>query len=40
MGTFSKALGFAELWPNHLALVGFLIAFIAAASLILRKQES
>lgn len=40
MGTFNKALGFSELWFNHLVLAAFVIAFITAASLILRKQES
>ena len=40
MGTFNKALGFSELWLNHLVLAAFVIAFITAASLILRKQES
>jgi ribosome-dependent ATPase len=39
IGTFTKGLGFAELWSNHLALVGFGLAFIAAATLALRKQE-
>ena len=40
MGTFNKALGFSELWFNHLVLAVFVLAFITAASLILRKQES
>jgi ribosome-dependent ATPase len=40
MGTFNKALGFSELWFNHLVLAAFVLAFITAASLILRKQES
>jgi ribosome-dependent ATPase len=40
MGTFNKALGFADLWPNHLMLGVFVLGFITAASLILRKQES
>ena len=40
MGTFNKGLGFSELWFNHLMLAAFVLGFIAAASLILRKQES
>jgi ribosome-dependent ATPase len=40
MGTFSKGLGFGDLWLNHLVLAGFVLSFITAASLILRKQES
>jgi ribosome-dependent ATPase len=39
VGTFTKGLGFAELWPNHLALAGFTVLFIGAAVLALRKQE-
>jgi ribosome-dependent ATPase len=40
MGTFNKALGLSELWFNHLVLTAFGLAFITAASLILRKQEA
>ncbi|MBV8106260.1 MAG: ribosome-associated ATPase/putative transporter RbbA, partial [Hyphomicrobiales bacterium] len=40
IGAFTKGLGFAELWPNYVALAGFTILFIGAAALILRKQES
>jgi ribosome-dependent ATPase len=40
MGTFNKALGFSDLWFNHLVLAAFVLVFITAASLILRKQES
>ena len=40
MGTFNKALGFSDLWFNHLVLAVFVLGFLAAASLILRKQES
>jgi len=39
LGTYTKGLGFAELWPNHLALALFAIVFIGTASLVLRKQE-
>ena len=40
LGTFTKALGFAELWPDLLVLVVFALGFVAAATLILRKQEA
>lgn len=39
VGTFTKDLGFAELWQNHLALFGFALFFIAVAVVALRKQE-
>jgi len=39
VGAFTKGLGFAELWPDHLALAAFAVAFLAAAQLALRKQE-
>lgn len=39
VGTFTKDLGFAELWQNHVALIGFAIFFVAASILMLRKQE-
>ncbi|MGI9465106.1 MAG: ABC transporter permease, partial [Aestuariivirgaceae bacterium] len=40
VGTFTKALGFAELWINHLVLAGFALAFFAIAAALLRKQEA
>ena len=40
IGTFTKGLGFAELWVNYLALAGFTVLFIGLATLVLRKQES
>ncbi|MCW5771817.1 MAG: ribosome-associated ATPase/putative transporter RbbA [Rhodospirillaceae bacterium] len=40
VGTFTKGLGFAELWPNVLVLAGFAVAFLAAAAIALRKQEA
>jgi ribosome-dependent ATPase len=40
VGTFTKSLGFAELWINHLALVAFAIVFISVAAVVLRKQEA
>ncbi len=39
IGTFTKGLGFADLWPNLLALVGFFIGFTALAAFALRKRE-
>jgi ribosome-dependent ATPase len=39
VGTFTKGLGFADLWQNHLALAGFAMVFIAASVVALRKQE-
>ena len=40
VGTFSKALGFADLWPMHVVLAGFAVAYLSLASLLLPKQES
>ncbi|WP_408906521.1 ribosome-associated ATPase/putative transporter RbbA [Roseomonas sp. E05] len=40
IGTMSKALGFAELWPNHLMLAGFAILFVGGAALAMPKQEA
>ena len=40
VGTFTKDLGFAELWQNHLALAGFAFLFIAVSVLALNKQEA
>jgi len=37
---FTKALGFADLWTDMLVLVVFVLAFVAAATIILRKQEA
>lgn len=39
VGSFTKGLDFAALWPNHLALLTFALAFYAAAAMLLRKQE-
>ncbi|MEO1140423.1 MAG: ribosome-associated ATPase/putative transporter RbbA [Pseudomonadota bacterium] len=38
VGTFTKDLGFAELWPNHVALLGFALFFVLVSILALRKQ--
>jgi ribosome-dependent ATPase len=40
LGTFTKALGFGELWPDLLVLLVFALGFVAAATIILRKQEA
>ncbi len=40
VGTFTKALGFRDLWAYLLVLAGFFVAFGIAAVLILRKQEA
>ena len=40
VGTFTKGLGVPELWPNLLVLAGFFILYLAAAKVILRKQET
>ncbi len=40
LGTFTKGLGFAELWPDILMVLVFALIFLTAAVLILRKQEA
>ncbi len=39
VGTFTKGLGFTELYPNHLILVGFILIYWAASAAFLKKQE-
>ncbi|PHS63838.1 MAG: multidrug ABC transporter ATP-binding protein [Thalassobium sp.] len=39
IGTFTKALGWQELWWNHVALAGFVVIFTLLAWLGLNKQE-
>ncbi len=39
VGTFTKGLGFASLWPNYLALLAFFTVFSSLSCLLLRKQE-
>ena len=39
-GSFTKGLSMAELWPNHLALAGFVLAFLAISVALLPKQET
>jgi len=38
VGTFTKGLGFAELWPNLAALVLFFLAFTTASAMLLGKE--
>ena len=40
VGTFTKSLGFYDLWPNVIVLAGFGLAYLVIAQLILRKQEA
>ena len=40
VGTFAKGLHWDKLWHNHLALVGFTIAYLLISVLLLRKQEA
>jgi len=40
VGTFTKALGFEELWLNLCVLGGFFVLFLLAAQLLLHKQET
>ncbi len=40
IGTFTKELGFTQLWPDLIALGVFTLAFVGAATLGLHKQES
>ena len=39
VGTFTKSLGFSELWPNHVVLAGFAVLFVAVSIFALKKQE-
>ncbi|MCP5325736.1 MAG: ribosome-associated ATPase/putative transporter RbbA [Oceanospirillaceae bacterium] len=40
IGSFTKALGFAELWPSFAALALFILAFTLLSVLGLKKQEA
>jgi ribosome-dependent ATPase len=40
LGTFTKGLGFADLWFDILLLIVFALAFVAAATAVLNKQEA
>jgi ribosome-dependent ATPase len=40
VGTFTKALGFSDVWFNLLVLAIFFLGYLLAAHMLLRKQES
>ena len=40
VGTFTKALGFDDLWLNLVSLAVFFVLYLVAAQLLLRKQET
>jgi ribosome-dependent ATPase len=40
VGTFTKGLGFSELWFNALVLAIFAVGYLIAAHIVLRKQET
>jgi ribosome-dependent ATPase len=40
VGTFTKGLGYSDLWFNMLILAVFAVGFLIAAHILLRKQES
>jgi ribosome-dependent ATPase len=40
VGTFTKGLGFDDLWLNVMMLAVFFVLYLVAATLILRKQET
>ncbi|MBX9824072.1 MAG: ribosome-associated ATPase/putative transporter RbbA [Xanthobacteraceae bacterium] len=40
VGTFTKSLGFYDLWLNVIVLAGFGLTYLVIAQLILRKQEA
>ncbi len=40
VGTFTKALGFSALWLNTLVLAAFVLIYLIAAQILLRKQEA
>jgi ribosome-dependent ATPase len=40
VGTFTKALGFSDLWLNTLVLAAFVLVYLIAAQILLKKQEA
>lgn len=40
VGVFTKALGFAQMWPNVVAIVVIALAYLLLSLVLLRKQES
>jgi len=39
VGTFTKGLGYSDLWFNVLVLAGFTVSYFIAAHILLQKQE-
>ena len=40
VGTFTKGLGFSDLWLNGLVLAAFALVYLLAAQTVLQKQEA
>ena len=40
VGTFTKGLGFSDLWLNALVLAAFALVYLVAAQTVLQKQEA
>ena len=40
VGTFTKALGLASLWPNIVALAVIALVYFSVSVLLLKKQEN
>ena len=40
VGAFTKGLGWADLWPNVLMLLGFCLIFFALSLVLLKKQDA
>jgi len=40
VGTFTKGLGFSDLWSNGLVLAAFALVYLLAAQIVLQKQEA
>jgi ribosome-dependent ATPase len=40
VGTFTKGLGFSDLWSNALVLAAFALVYLLAAQMVLQKQEA
>jgi ribosome-dependent ATPase len=40
VGTFTKGLGFSDLWLNGLVLAAFALLYLLAAQTVLQKQEA
>jgi ribosome-dependent ATPase len=40
VGTFTKGLGFSDLWFNAFVLAVFAVSYLIVAHIVLRKQET